>query len=789
MWILPILPAPTALVTSAFHIGQASAEAGWPKSPTVGRIGRRGGQTTFRGSHLRAKSRRTRAAALSSSLSALARSYRREERTHSLQLEIPPTMTHPPLGVSMHESDTFKNTVSAESGADSTRPADGVGTRVLPMVERLRKGHRPFVILMAFGLVAGLLLFRDYGMSTDEYGNAQVGELALKAYQGSREYFGLGSLKDHGPVYFMLFSATSEALNRAIPGWLLPDGRHLTNYVTFLAGVAAFHLICLRLMRRSTALVTTALLAAQPVLFGSAFINQKDVPFASLFLGVIALGLLAADAPEQEDSLPGASFAGGLRSTLKRLQEDLTQEWHALSDRRRKGLLICCGVGLLLLADLFVFGLIRRLGESFVVSAYAGRALWPIQFLYDYVATDAYKTSLPQYLARLDQMFAIFRLGLLGVGGLLGAFAFARSLPSLAQLLRGPAWSIEYPAVVGGAIILGCAISTRQIGLFAGGLVSLYMLYRGRIRAIPILALYWGVAAAVTYATWPYLWPDPIQNMINSFTVIPEFGDHSVLFHGANITSATLPWSYFPTLVVLDTTEPALVLAAIGFPVVVWRTVRNKTNWLIVGIVALWILVPVAWQISRHVPMYNNLRHFLFVLPPLFILAGIGYEQAWALLRSTWARGVLAALVLAPGLVGIAWLHPYEYSYFNSLVGGVSGAAGNFDLDYWCTSLKEGVEFVNLSADYGDTLQVFGPLESAAPYARADLRLVQRGHPLREADMVVVCTHRFGRRWGTDGFRLVYQVRRGRAVFGEVWQRDTADGPSALATNRELAGR
>jgi len=185
--------------------------------------------------------------------------------------------------------------------------------------------------------------------------------------------------------------------------------------------------------------------------------------------------------------------------------------------------------------------------------------------------------------------------------------------------------------------------------------------------------------------------------------------------------------------------------------------------------------------------MYNNLRHFLFVLPPLLVLAGIGYEHTCALVRHTWAKGLLTAVILAPGLAAILWLHPYEYSYFNSLAGGVSGAAGNYDLDYWCTSLKEGVEVVNSIADYGDTLQVFGPLQSAAPYARADLKLVGRGNPLGEADMVVVCTHRFGRRWGTDGFRLVYQVRRGRAVFGEVWQRDTTDSPSPSAYNRELA--
>jgi hypothetical protein len=639
---------------------------------------------------------------------------------------------------------------------------------------RLAQGHRLFLMLLAVGLLAGLVLVRDYGMSTDEYGNATVGELALQVYRGSREYFALGSLKDHGPLYFMLFSATSEALSRAIPGWLLPDGRHLTNYVTFLAGLAAFYVICLRLMHRSAALLASALFATQPVIFGSAFINQKDIPFMTLFLGVIALGLLAGRAPEQEYPANAARTEESRPSTLTRLRLSLLHDWQSLSQPRRRALLIGSVIALLILADLFVFGIAKQLGESLVRSAYAGRAPAPIQWLYARVATDAYKTSLAQYLARYGRLFAAVRLGVLVVLALIGTFACLRAFPTLVGSLRSPDWKVRYPMLMAGAVALGCAISVRQIGLFAGGLVSLYMLYRGRARAILPLALYWVVAGAVSYATWPYLWPDPVQNMINSFTVIPEFGEHDVLFQGKNITSATLPWSYFPTLVVLDLTEPSLLLAGIGSLAIIWRAVKKRTNRFVVGMLGLWILIPVAWQISRHVPMYNNLRHFLFVLPPLLILAGIGYEAVCSLVSRTWAKTILTVLILGPGLAAMVWLHPYEYSYFNSLAGGVSGAVGNYDMDYWCTSLKEGTEIADHIAVSGDTVQVFGPLESAQPYARPDLKLVDRGYPHGEADLVVVCTYKFGRRWGTDGYRLVYQVKRGRAVFGEVWRKDAA---------------
>jgi hypothetical protein len=34
-------------------------------------------------------------------------------------------------------------------------------------------------------------------------------------------------------------------------------------------------------------------------------------------------------------------------------------------------------------------------------------------------------------------------------------------------------------------------------------------------------------------------------------------------------------------------------------------------------------------------------------------------------------------------------LHPYQYTYFNHVAGGVSGARGRYMLDYWGLSFKE----------------------------------------------------------------------------------------------------
>ncbi len=95
------------------------------------------------------------------------------------------------------------------------------------------------------------------------------------------------------------------------------------------------------------------------------------------------------------------------------------------------------------------------------------------------------------------------------------------------------------------------------------------------------------------------------------------------------------------------------------------------------------------------VSVYNNFRHVLFILPPLFVVAGMGLQGVFRIPLQRHLKIALAILVVLPGLVGIVRLHPYEYIYYNALVGGVDGAAGRYELDYWCTSLREAMTYID----------------------------------------------------------------------------------------------
>jgi hypothetical protein len=97
-------------------------------------------------------------------------------------------------------------------------------------------------------------------------------------------------------------------------------------------------------------------------------------------------------------------------------------------------------------------------------------------------------------------------------------------------------------------------------------------------------------------------------------------------------------------------------------------------------------------------PLYDGLRHFLFLVPFLAVLAGVSVSVFLRSPAGRWGKvaglAVLAASCLVT-LVDMVRLHPYESVYFNRLVaGGMKAGIDRYEGDYWCLSYKEGCEWL-----------------------------------------------------------------------------------------------
>jgi 4-amino-4-deoxy-L-arabinose transferase-like glycosyltransferase len=273
-------------------------------------------------------------------------------------------------------------------------------------------------------------------------------------------------------------------------------------------------------------------------------------------------------------------------------------------------------------------------------------------------------------------------------------------------------------------IILGLTISIRVIGPLAGLIVLIYAIIKFPRKILTAIPYYSLIAGITAYLTWPYLWKSPIPNFFNSIKVMSAFPNIvPVLFMGEVYPANQLPRRFFPTVLVLQLTEPALILITIGFIVSLWLLIKGKNREPIL-LFAGWFLAPALWIILSRSVLYDNARQLLFLWPPLFILAGVGIDQLMTLIKFPILNAALLILIAAPGIYAGIQLHPYEYIYYNSLIGGVSGANRKFELDYWATSFQKSIEYINENADPGTSIAMsIGSRQVVQEYARPDLSI------------------------------------------------------------------
>ncbi len=197
---------------------------------------------------------------------------------------------------------------------------------------------------------------------------------------------------------------------------------------------------------------------------------------------------------------------------------------------------------------------------------------------------------------------------------------------------------------------------------------------------------------------WPWSIIEP-QNPFLALTYFSHFFERpwKEMFDGALVSVPDMPWSYLPTLFALQMPEVLLALSlggAIGTFIMLARrgvAARRKSILLMLTLAAF---LPIAIAMVKRPALYNGIRHFVFVIPPMTVVAGVAFAYAMNWLgqnRRAWQPALLAAFCfgLLLSLGEMIRLHPYQYTYFNHIAGTVRGADDRFMLDYWGLAFKQ----------------------------------------------------------------------------------------------------
>jgi hypothetical protein len=300
-----------------------------------------------------------------------------------------------------------------------------------------------------------------------------------------------------------------------------------------------------------------------------------------------------------------------------------------------------------------------------------------------------------------------------------------------------PTW----PATLAAGAAIGLALGTRTGGIIApvylfgvtalcaceaaasAGSEARRLLMQIALRTLAALAL----ACVVAFALWPWL---QTGNPFTQFKIAySHFAAMTTKFDfahwGHSVLTTDLPRTYIPAQWLARLPIGFLALLAIAIALGLggalrwlrsalagwrrggWASLRGpllllarSRNTLLVWVA---VVAPVGYLMLNRTTLYDGVRHTLFVIPMLALLAG------WALVRIAGALGrarlpaaVLAAAYVVALIVNLAVLHPLEYIATNAFAGGTAQSYGRFDLDYWSAAATEALRRLEERLDQTD---------------------------------------------------------------------------------------
>lgn len=271
------------------------------------------------------------------------------------------------------------------------------------------------------------------------------------------------------------------------------------------------------------------------------------------------------------------------------------------------------------------------------------------------------------------------------------------------QKLEKPSWKTTI--LLGLSIAL--AISIRIGGVLVIAYLGLFFLIEAartnlfKTKSFGTSVLHMAVAVLLGWLGgvlwWPYALEDVVNHPIEALMLMSDYPlNIATLYKGEKIRTTAIPADYLPTWISIGT--PIFILAGFlgSFACLIkWVKKPTKTFYFLLFFATIF---PVFYIIYKKSVVYDGMRHIIFVLPLISLLAALCFDYLLETLKN---KKALQLTVLG-GIVVLAALplrfmvanHPNQDVYFNEFVGGIKGAYGNYETDYYWNSIKEGLDWL-----------------------------------------------------------------------------------------------
>lgn len=122
---------------------------------------------------------------------------------------------------------------------------------------------------------------------------------------------------------------------------------------------------------------------------------------------------------------------------------------------------------------------------------------------------------------------------------------------------------------------------------------------------------------------WPYYRYDTIARFTETYnTFKSHVWNEYILYLGTHYRGHDVPWHY--PIIMFGVTLPLIYIAffLLGCLHFIYSLRKKSKSTSILVLLFLWILFPPLTQILSGAPMYDGIRHFLIILPPMCLIIG-----------------------------------------------------------------------------------------------------------------------------------------------------------------------
>ncbi len=196
---------------------------------------------------------------------------------------------------------------------------------------------------------------------------------------------------------------------------------------------------------------------------------------------------------------------------------------------------------------------------------------------------------------------------------------------------------------------------------------------------------------------WPYGLENPVTNPIKALALMGNFPlTFREIFEGMIEWTDYMPWYYVLKYIII--TIPLTVLTGLIFAVFYFRPARIGRNYLNYLLLAFTVIFPLLYVIYTKANLYSGWRQLLFLYPGIVIFSATGITETMVKLKNKYLKYGLIFLLAIMAIHPFRLLltdYQYAYIYFNQLVGGLKGANGNYETDYYFIGQREAAEWLN----------------------------------------------------------------------------------------------